>query len=158
MHPRLDPAYLPRVDTFVGPTSYSPRRAGDSLQRGTSFSRSRGHQGTVPASHAKGAATDGLGRWVRRVEQGERRVAVLLQMMAGLKCKIADKFTLCGVHARCSHPPSSMQRQRQRRHRPRLLLTQARAGQDAQRILLFWPAHSPTGSPCRPARAWTVRP
>lgn len=65
MHPRLDPAYLRRVDTFAGPTSYSPRRAGDSLQRGTSFSRSRGHQGTVPASHATGAATDGLGRWVR---------------------------------------------------------------------------------------------
>lgn len=27
-------------------------------------------------------------------------------MMAGLKCKIADKFTLCGIHARCSHLPS----------------------------------------------------
>ncbi|KAI7844559.1 hypothetical protein COHA_001917 [Chlorella ohadii] len=60
MHPRLDPAYLQRVDVFASPTSYSPRRPGDGLQRGTSFSRGRGHQGTVPASHATCAATDGL--------------------------------------------------------------------------------------------------
>lgn len=72
MHPRLDPAYLPRVDTFAAPTSYSPRRPGDSLQRGTSFSRGHGHLGTVPASHATGAATDGLGRWAGR---GLRRKA-----------------------------------------------------------------------------------
>lgn len=72
MHPRLEPAYLPRVDTFAAPTSYSSRRPGDGLQRGTSFSRGRGHQGTVPASHATGAATDGLGRWAGKKEGAGR--------------------------------------------------------------------------------------
>lgn len=56
---RRPAAYLPAAQG-PAPTCYSPRRPGEALQRGTSFGT--GHQGTVPASHATGAATDGAAR------------------------------------------------------------------------------------------------